>query len=312
MQNSLEKVLLYYKYVAIQYPKQVQKWQAALCAELQLKGRIIIAHEGINGTLAGTHEALEAYQQAMEAHELFGNIDFKVSEGASENFPRMRIVVKDEIVRLGIASDVLSFEDGGQHLTPAQAHELMAQKPEDLVIFDGRNNYESRIGAFEGAITPNLDTFREFPEYIDKNLEQFKDKTVLMYCTGGVRCERLSAYLKTKQVAKEVVQINGGIHRYAEQFPDGFFKGKNYVFDARIAMKVSDDILGSCDICNVPCDEYTNCINTRCNKQIISCDACLRAYNITCGKACYDLVTSGAVKVRTKYVKQIGAPQHAS
>jgi predicted sulfurtransferase len=305
--HTTEQVLLYYKYVAIQYPKQVQKWQAALCAELKLKGRVIIATEGINGTLAGAPEALEAYKQAMEAHPLFGGIDFKDSEGASENFPRMRIVVKDEIVRFGIAPDALRAEDGGRHLTPAQAHELLSQHREDLVIFDGRNNYESRIGAFAGAITPDLQTFREFPAYIDNNIEQFKDKTVLMYCTGGVRCERLSAYLKTKNVAKEVVQIQGGIHRYAEQFPNGFFKGKNYVFDARIAMKVSDDILGTCDLCSVPCDEYTNCINTRCNKQIIACDACLQAYNITCGKTCYDLVTTGAVKVRTKYVKQIGA-----
>ncbi len=238
------KILLYYKYVAIQYPKQVQKWQQALCAELNLRGRIIIAHEGINGTVGGSSEALEAYQQAMVEHPLFGGIDFKHSEGAADSFPRMRIVIKDEIVRLGISSEMVRAEQGGRHLTPQEAHDLMAQKPDDLLIFDGRNNYESRIGAFAGALTPNLQTFRDFPNYIDENLEQFKDKTVLMYCTGGVRCERLSALLKTKQVAKEVVQISGGIHRYAEQFPDGFFKGKNYVFDARISKSLGSDLSG--------------------------------------------------------------------
>ena len=128
----------------------------------------------------------------------------------------------------------VTAKNGGKHLTPEETHNLIAQKPNDLVILDARNDYEWRIGAFEGAIKPDIEHFRQFPKFVDDNLEQFKDKQVLMYCTGGIRCERASTYLKEKGVAKNVYQILGGIHRYAEQYPDGFFRGKNYVFDDRI------------------------------------------------------------------------------
>jgi len=295
----MEKVILFYKYVSLEFPVQIQKWQRRLCTELGLTGRIILAAEGINGTLAGSNTALEQYKKAMLDHPLFTEIDFKESPGSIHNFPRLFISIKEEIVKLGIPSQKIRAVDGGRHLTPAQAHALLKQNPHDLVLLDGRNNYESRIGTFAGAITPPIENFRELPEYIDNNSELFKDKTVLMFCTGGIRCERASAYLKQKNVAREVLQISGGIHRYVEQFPQGYFKGKNYVFDGRVALTVTDDILTNCDNCAQPYDAYENCINAQCNKQIILCPACLPQRKSSCSNTCLALVESGTVTKRT-------------
>lgn len=297
------KILLFYKYVAIEYPKQIVKWQIKLCSELNLKGRIYIAHEGINATVGGSAENCQRYIEAMNNHPLFGNIDFKESQGAPDYFPRLRVVEKKEIVHLGLDTQLFTADQGGKHLSPQEAHELMEQKNKDLVIIDCRNSYETAIGTFDNALRPDTKYFREFPEYVDKNIDLFKDKEVLMACTGGIRCERASAYLKSKGVAQEIYQIQGGIHRYAEQFPDGFFKGKNYVFDARITMKVSDDILGKCELCQTPCDEYVNCLNASCNKHFICCNACEEKYKTTCSVLCHDLVYQNKVKMRPPRIK---------
>jgi predicted sulfurtransferase len=294
----MSKIILFYKYIDIQYPEQIQKWQMRLCQELGLRGRIILAHEGINATVGGSDEAIQSYKQAMENHELFGGIDFKESEGGAQNFPRLRIVVKKEIVRLDLDPTQVSAKDGGVHLTPAQVHQLLTEKPEDLLILDGRNLYEAEIGAFKDAIKPEINTFREFPTYVDTNLEQFKDKQVLMYCTGGIRCERASSYLKSKKVTKQVYQLSGGIHRYIEQFPEGFFRGKNYVFDSRISVKANDDVVSVCLICSIPCNEYTNCFNAACNKQFVACAPCLVTLNNCCKPACFELVRENKVPLR--------------
>jgi predicted sulfurtransferase len=292
------KILLFYKYIYITYPEQIRKWQERLCKQLNLKGRILIAHEGINGTLGGTLDALNDYKKEVDSHPLFGQIDFKESDGDSNYFPRLRIVVRNEVTHLGLDPAIITAKNGGIHLTPEQTHNLLKNAPQDLIIFDARNNYESRIGAFENALKPDIKNFRDLPEYIDNNLDLFKDKEVLMYCTGGIRCERGSAYLKSKNVAKKVYQIEGGIHRYAEKFPDGFFRGKNYVFDGRIAVKVNDDILGSCELCSTPHDEYTNCLNTVCNKQFIVCEPCIKKLGNTCSAQCFELVQNKKVVVR--------------
>lgn len=297
------KILLYYKYIDIRYPEAIRKWQHKLCTDLGLKGRILIAHEGINGTVGGSDEGITAYIAAMNDHALFKDIDFKESPGDADHFPRLRIAVRREIVSLGLDTNLINARNGGKHLTPAQAHELMAQKPEDLVLLDGRNWYESQVGTFKDAITPNTENFRDFPAYIDQNLEQFKDKQVLMFCTGGIRCERASAYLKSKSVTKEVYQIQGGIHRYIEQFPDGFFRGKNYVFDGRVAVKANEDVLSSCYLCKKTCDDYTNCVNASCNLQFVACKPCLEQTDNTCSTTCLDLIKAQQVPIRTKPAK---------
>jgi len=297
------KILLFYKYVDIKYPKQIEKWQRQLANDLGLTGRVILATEGINATLGGTDENTERYKAIMSDHPLFGGIDFKESEGGSDNFPRLRIVIKNEIVNLGIQPEDLKAQDGGKHLTPAQAHAMLTNRPQDLVVLDGRNAYESRIGEFTDSIKPPIKNFRDFPAYIDNNAELFKDKQVLMHCTGGIRCERASAYLKQKGIAKEVYQIEGGIQRYTEQFPDGYFRGKNYVFDNRVAVKINDDILGTCDICEQPYDEYTNCMNAACNKHFIGCPACVKRLNDCCSIVCHELVARKEVAVRPRFAR---------
>lgn len=294
----MEKIILFYKYIPIEYPKQILKWQRKLCTKLNLKGRIILGSEGINATLGGHANALEGYKTALSKHQLFGDIDFKESAGSADDFPRLAILIKNEIVNLGVEPETLKVDQGGIHLKPEQAHTLMEEKPDDLVILDCRNSYETCIGTFKGAIRPKTRYFREFPQWVDDNIALFKNKQVLMDCTGGIRCERASAYLKQKGIAKQVYQIEGGIHRYVEKYPDGFFRGKNYVFDRRIAVQVNDDILGQCYSCNKVCDEYTNCFNAKCNLHFISCAECTNLYNNTCGSPCKELLLTKQVNPR--------------
>lgn len=296
------KILLFYNYTEFTYPKRIQKWQQQICNDLGLKGRILIAKEGLNGTVGGTVEATERYKEIMKAHPQLGNTDFKESPGGADCFPRMQVLVKDEIVHLGVPKGA-HIEHTGVHLTADQTHELLNNKPEDLIVLDTRNDYEYKIGSFRDAVKPDIKSFREFPAYIDAHVDEFKDKQVLMFCTGGVRCERATAYLKEKGVAKEVYQIEGGIHRYAEKYPDGHFRGKNYVFDGRIAVPVNDDVLAECSLCPKPCDDYTNCINAQCNKHYIACVDCVSTYNNCCSTECQTLVAEKKVNVRTKFVK---------
>lgn len=284
------QILLYYKYVTIEYPERIRKWQLKLCQDLGLRGRILIAQEGINATVGGTLEALDQYQNNMKKHPLFTGIDFKQSQGHPESFHRLQVVIKKQIVNFGIEPTQATADQGGTHLSPEKAHQLMATAPDDLVVFDARNAVEWRIGRFKQAITPDINKFRDLPHFIDSNLDLFKGKQVLMNCTGGIRCERASSYLKSKGVAKEVYQLSGGIHRYIEQYPEGFFRGKNYVFDGRIAIKANDDILGACAVCATACDDYTNCLNALCNKHFIACPSCYTQLESTCSATCKNLI----------------------
>lgn len=297
------KVIIFYKYIPITYPKRILKWQQKICADLNLKGRILLAQEGINGTVGGSETAVDHYMAIMQKHPLFKDIDFKQNPGDADYFPRMEIKVKNEVVHLGLDPNVVTAQISGRHVTPQEAHTLMIDKPEDLVILDARNNFESRIGSFSGAITPNIDNFRELPKFIDENNDLFKNKRVLMYCTAGIRCERGSAYLQAKGIAKEVMQIKGGIVRYTEQYPDGFFRGKNYVFDRRVAVRITQDVLTNCDLCTAACDDYTNCFNAECNKQYIACENCIMTFENACGQQCQYLIATGKVKKRPIFAK---------
>lgn len=293
------KILIFYKYIDIPQPQALVEEQRALCEKLSLKGRILIAREGINATVGGAEQSIESYKSYMMAHPLFSDVDYKESDGDSAHFPRLKVIFKKEIVCFRQDTQEVNARDAGQALTPEETHQLLAENPENLVILDARNNYESRIGRFMNAVTPDINNFRDFPEYIDQNLESFKDKKVLMYCTAGVRCERATAYLKKKNVAQEVLHIRGGIHRYIEAYPEGFFKGKNYVFDGRVTHAVTQDILAHCEHCSIPYDDYSNCVNAECNKQIIVCQPCIETYHNTCSQKCLELVKASKVNIRT-------------
>jgi len=281
----METIILFYKYVQIPDPEGIKKWQEKLCQDFNLKGRIIIATEGINATLGGENSLVRRYISIMQKHPLFVHVDFKESEGSKTDFPRLSIKVRKEIVTLGKEINNLE-QKTGTHKTPQEVHELLQKNPEDLVIFDARNQNEWQVGRFKNAVTAPINHFRELPSFIDDNIEIFKDKEVLMYCTGGIRCEKASAYLQEKNIAKNIMQVSGGIARYTEQFPDGFFRGKNYVFDGRISMRINNDILGHCFICNIAEDTYINCLNALCNRHFICCDTCKKDFDNRCKKNC--------------------------
>jgi predicted sulfurtransferase len=296
-------ITIYYKYVAIEDPHAIMRWQKNLCIELGLKGRILIAKEGINGTVGGTSDAIAAYKKAMLDHPFFTDLDFKDSPGEADHFSKLRVVIRPEIVHLGLDTTQITARDVGKHLSPEQAHQFISQKNDNTIVLDTRNKSEWKIGRFNGAVNADIEYFRELPAYIDQNIDLFKGKEVLMACTAGVRCERASAYLKSKNVATAVYQIKGGIHRYVEQFPDGEFRGKNYVFDGRISVKINDDIVGTCDRCGISYDEPSNCINAECNRQLVTCPTCREKWLNTCSEKCSQLVHNKLVRIRTKSAK---------
>ncbi|KAG8595197.1 hypothetical protein GDO81_001445 [Engystomops pustulosus] len=228
LKSEQGEVLLYYCYCDVCDPQWICDWQRTLCNLLHLTGKIRIASEGINGTVGGSKVSTKLYIDTMLSHPLFKQMcleDFKRSDGGAHCFPDLRVGVFHEIVPMGVDPQKVSYKETATHLTPEEFHERVeqylsaSQEEKDTILLDCRNFYESRIGQFQNCLAPDIRKFSYFPNYVDQNLEFFKDKTVLMYCTGGIRCERGSAYLRSKAVCKEIYQLKGGIHKYLDQFP---------------------------------------------------------------------------------------------
>ncbi|XP_053151426.1 thiosulfate sulfurtransferase/rhodanese-like domain-containing protein 2 isoform X3 [Hemicordylus capensis] len=254
MTCEVGQVLLYYCYCKVVDPEGLCAWQKALCQHLCLTGKVRIASEGINGTVGGSKAATSLYMEAMLSHPLFKGIlmkdDFKTSAGGAHCFLDLRIGVFEEIVPMGIDPEEVSYKETGIHLTPKEFHieveKYLSRGNEaqtDTILLDCRNFYESKIGHFQGCLAPDIRKFSYFPTYVDENLELFRGKRVLMYCTGGIRCERGSAYLRSKGVCKGVYHLKGGIHKYLEEFPDGFYRGKLFVFDERYTISFNSDVI---------------------------------------------------------------------
>jgi len=260
-------------------PEAVRLWQHALCEKLDLKGRVLISKHGINGTLGGELDALKTYVKETKVY--FKATQFKWSEGSREDFPKLSIRVRDEIVTFGVPDEVRVDENGivggGKHLKPQQLHELVKERGEDVVFFDGRNKHEAAIGKFKDAVVPDVDYTRDFVrELEDPKYEGLKDKPVVTYCTGGIRCEVLSALMKNRGF-KEVYQLDGGIVKYGETYGDeGLWEGSLYVFDGRMGQKFSDKAkdIGECMHCGDKTSNYENCANKTCNKLVLVCDSC--------------------------------------
>ncbi|XP_033948892.1 thiosulfate sulfurtransferase/rhodanese-like domain-containing protein 2 [Pseudochaenichthys georgianus] len=294
LQKGPGKVLLYYRYCQIEDPHVICAWQRALCEKLHLTGKVRVATEGINGTVGGTNMATDTYIDATRSHPLFKmeKDDFKTSDGGAECFKDLRVGVYKEIVPMGMDPDVVSYQLAGVHLEPEEFHKeveaLLAKADEndDTILLDCRNFYESKIGQFTRCLAPSIRKFSYFPDYVDQNLDLFRDKKVLMYCTGGIRCERGSAYLRSKDVCKEVYQLKGGIHRYLEQFPEGFFRGKLFVFDERYAISSNKDIISECRYCGSPWDGYQLCSTRFCCQLVLSCPGCRQDGRTSCCPAC--------------------------
>ncbi len=274
------QILLFYKYVHIENPEATREWFRTLCQKLDLKGRLIIASEGINITLEGTTENTETFIKEMEKDPRFLNIHMKRSEGTGNAFPRLSVKTRNEIVTLGLGTcDVDPNQTTGIHLKPEELHEWI-KSGKEFYIVDMRNAYEHAIGHFAGSICPPMDNFRDLPKFI-KYLAHLKDKTVLTVCTGGVRCEKASGYLIT-QGFKDVYQLDGGIVSYMEKYPNEDFHGKLYVFDGRVAMGFYTDdpkhvIVGKCENCGAQSENIVDCRDGGCNGQFIICEDCEKA-----------------------------------
>lgn len=294
----MEKIILYYKFVPIKDTESVLFWQKALCEKLELKGRILISGHGINGTLGGDLKNLKLYTRAMKAHSLFAGITWKWSQGGAGDFPRLSIKVRDEIVTFGVPKELKVDKNGivggGKHLKPKQVHELVKKHGDEVFFMDGRNAHEAAIGKFKNAIVPNVKTTRDFIKELDSpGMKKLKDKPVVTYCTGGIRCEVLSALMK-KRGFKEVYQIDGGVAKYGEEFgDDGLWDGKLYVFDKRMKVAFSDKSkdIGRCTNCASKTSNYVNCANKACNALILMCETCYNQTQ-TCTSKCARLISA--------------------
>lgn len=283
-------VLLYYKYIDVGQPEKERQAQLNICRQLGLKGRILIGSEGINGTVAGTKEATDQYISYMNGHESFRDIDFKVDQTDIDSFPRLRVKTRPEIVALN-SNDEVTADKGAVKLSPEEFHKMVSE--ENVILFDARNNFESAIGKFRNAVTPDIEHFRELPKALDE-YEDLKDKKIVTYCTGGIRCEKASALMKQKGF-KDVYQLEGGIIKYGQQYPDGYFQGKCFVFDERMSVAFTDNpqVLGSCIHCEEATDSYLNCGDPNCNKLILVCDSC-QAKTHFCSKECESELSQSA------------------
>jgi UPF0176 protein len=283
------RVLLYYKYVSIDNHEEFAKEHLAYCKELGLKGRILVAHEGINGTVSGTIEQTQAYMDKMHADPRFQDMPFKIDEADGHTFKKIFVRPRPELVTFRLEDDINPNELTGKRLKPKEFFEAL--NSEDVIIIDGRNDYEYDVGHFRNAVRPEVESFREFPEWIRNNLSQFKDKKVLTYCTGGIRCEKLSGFL-IREGFQDVAQLDGGIATYGKdpEVKGRLFDGKMYVFDERIVVPVNHTeeatVVGKCLHCGTPSEKYINCTYDFCHNHHIVCDKCEEEHSGYCSPEC--------------------------
>ncbi len=272
------KVLLYYKYVALPDAEAEKLAHRELCERLNLKGRIILSQEGINGTCAGMPADIVAYKAYMNAHPQFAGIHFKESESVDQPFPKLSIKVRAELVTLRHDVDV---KNAAPYITPEELHASL-ERGDALILVDMRNEYEAKIGRFKNAVIVPTRYFRELPTQV-QNLLPYKDMPVVTYCTGGIRCEKASALLHEHGFTN-VRQLEGGIVTYAEKYPNGFFEGTCFVFDDRMDLRYQTEkkILSQCTHCVEPCDRYIDCADVTCNALFLSCESCERATAAHC------------------------------
>jgi len=278
---DLQKVLLYYRFTPIADPQAVMLWQKTLCESLGIKGRILISPHGINGTVGGDMSALKKYVKQTKKYPGFRGIDFKWSEGTGNDFPRLSVKAKKELVSFGNPDEIQVDENGvvggGIHLKPFQVDELVKERGDEVVFFDGRNAFEAKIGKFKNAVVPDVTSSQEFVAEIESGkYDHLKDKPIVTYCTGGIRCEILSVVMKNRGF-NEVYQIDGGIVRYGNKFGnDGLWEGSLYTFDNRLSIDFAANpaLIGECDNCGAPTRQFYNCTTASCHQLALLCEPC--------------------------------------
>lgn len=271
-------VLLYYHYVEISDPEAFRDQHRALCQRLGIKGRILVANEGINGTCEGTRAACDEYIAAMHADERFADMVFKESAGTGTAFPKLKIKARPEIITTRWGAEIDPQVDRAEYLEPEELHQWYRENRDDFVVVDLRNNYEVAGGRFKKTVHPDMEYFRQLDEKLPA-LEDFKDsgKKLVAVCNGNIRCEKGSALL-VKRGFKNVYHLHHGIHTYMQQYPGQDFEGTLYVFDDRLTMQFAEPeergVLGRCHHCDTATERYVNCQQKSCNKKIIVCDDC--------------------------------------
>lgn len=292
MNETFKRITVsFYRYVIIAEPALLRDELFKLWSNLNIFGRIYIAREGVNAQMCVPEANWDAFKKHLDANDHFKNIPLKIAvDDDGKSFYKLAIKVRKKIVADGLDDNAFDVTNVGKHLTAEEFNKAMAEP--DTIVVDMRNHYESEVGHFEGALLPQCDTFRDELPMVVEQLKDKKDKKVLMYCTGGVRCEKASAYLKHNGF-KDVNQLYGGIIEYARQIKqtglDSKFKGKNFVFDERVGERITDDVLSTCHQCDAPCDNHTNCENADCHLLFIQCDACKAKYNGCCTPACMEI-----------------------
>ena len=278
------QVLLYYCYTPLANPEQFRDEHHRLCLALDLRGRVIVAAEGLNGTVSGTVESCAQYMAAVKADPRFAALDFKVDAVPAHTFQKLHVRVKPEIVHSSLRH-VQPHKKTGQHLSPEEFRALKDR--DDVVVVDVRSDYEYNLGRFRNAVTLDMENFRDFPARVER-LKTFKDKKILTYCTGGVKCEKASAYL-LEQGFENVYQLHGGIIKYGIESGGEDFDGQCYVFDTRIAVdvnRVNPTVISRCQGCEQPSNRLVNCANPHCNAHLPLCAACGEQLQGACSEAC--------------------------
>jgi UPF0176 protein len=287
LQMAAYKVLLYYCYTRIENPEEYAAQHLAYCKSIGLKGRIIVADEGLNGTVSGSPEACDTYMAHIKADPRFAKTDFKIDDAEAHVFHKMHVRYKPEIVHLGVRGDKALDPNvkTGKHLSPKEFLEMKDR--EDVVVVDMRSDYEYELGKFRNAVTLGLENFRDLPEHLHK-LEQYKDKKILTYCTGGIKCEKATALL-LENGFEDVYQLHGGVVKYAQETGGVDFDGELYVFDGRVKVevnKVNPTIISNCYICGTPSPRMVNCANPECNIHTTICEKCGVEYDGGCSVEC--------------------------
>lgn len=292
MLESDEKriTLSFYKYAHILNTTVFRDHFYGVLDEIGVKGRIYIASEGVNAQVSIPEENMSHFQIAMDSIEFLKGIRLNIAiEDDGKSFYKLKIKVRKKILADGLNDQSFDVTDRGLHISAKEFNALAADP--DTVIVDMRNHYESEVGHFDGAITPDVETFRDSLPIIEKMLEPHKEKNIVMYCTGGIRCEKASAYYKHRGFRK-VHQLDGGIIEYARQVErDGIrnkFVGKNFVFDERMGERISSEIIAHCHQCGGPCDSHVNCGNEACHILFIQCPSCAKEYHGCCSTKCAD------------------------
>jgi len=313
MEDQKYQVLLYYKFVRIEDPKAFRDAHFALCKRLNLLGRILIAEEGVNGTVSGLKEDTDDYMRAMSTDPLFEGIEFKVDAASQHAFNKLHIRVKEEIIRFDIEGLNPEAETGA-YVEPEEFQKILKESDEndDIVILDTRSDYEFVVGKFKNAITLDINNFRELPDKLEE-LRPLMKKRIYTYCTGGIRCEKVTAWM-IQEGFEQVYQLHGGIVNYGKVTGGENFEGGCYVFDQRVVVPVNHvnpTVIGKCQVCESPTEKMINCANPMCNDHFLICKECADKLKGCCSESCSEAPDLRSYDGTGYYLRGINSKNYA-